>query len=592
MDSDNKIDLSQVNKTEKKLKLPSPTSIFRRQKGQKRDEVGKFTAGSGGLSAVKKFNLGRALPLILVISLVGGYLVFKSFAGTYHTCSTTTNSYTYSEECVTSSDEASVIRLYYGIFNRAPDKSGLQYWTGKLGNKTITFTEMARQFMGSSEFKNKYGTLSNEAFVKAMYPQVFGRAPDPSGLKYYTGKLTAKTITREGMMVEFTQSSEMKRSYAGQVAQALGITPERYLKTVNNVPTDKVTCYGQKIRKADGKDWCSVSLSSAVQTPEKNIVVASVPISSYVSSSANYTLCGLTELKNTIIKPANNINVGGGLRTIKGQLTGGSALAVNAYEQRGGNVLVWVPGTQGARRFCQSRVIPQNFADEVLIYASSSGQPANASAEFEMSSFLIGSNIDDLTTPELQGRTTNGKTDDCTSIYNSCDYTVGSKVVRIPGRWASTYTATAQTPKPDWVHEIKVPRNGKFNLNIHTSEQYSSALGMTRDEYANSRGPVLKIRVMEKTTKKPIKADLFEDHFDSTSKSWKPYKYPDASKAHKVHWSNSNLWLEGKTDKPTYVVVEIDVLEGQRTPMVSFSDDYWITDSDYYKSQTFTVFND
>lgn len=51
-----------------------------KQQQPKRDANGKFVGGSGGLTALKKFNWRRALPVVVVVSLTGGYLVFRSFA--------------------------------------------------------------------------------------------------------------------------------------------------------------------------------------------------------------------------------------------------------------------------------------------------------------------------------------------------------------------------------------------------------------------------------------------------------------------------------------------------------------------------------
>ncbi|MBP9738906.1 DUF4214 domain-containing protein [Candidatus Saccharibacteria bacterium] len=197
------------------------------KKNKKHSKPGRFTAGDGGLTTVKKFNWRRAVPIVLVISIAGGYFVFRSFAGTYGLCKAAWAdnglSGQYNKECVTNSDEAAVIRLYYGVFGRAPDASGLRYWSDKLLTKKLTLTQVAQQFTTSSEFKNKYGALSNEAFVKAMYVQIFGREPDSAGLTYWTNKLNAKTTTRESMVVSFTQSSEMKNKYVEQVSRVLAI---------------------------------------------------------------------------------------------------------------------------------------------------------------------------------------------------------------------------------------------------------------------------------------------------------------------------------------------------------------------------------
>ncbi len=77
---ENKIDLAAVNKSKKQLKLPEIKNLLTKQKGPKRDDEGKFTTGSGGLKRLDRFNLKRAIPLLVIVSLVGGSLVYQSFA--------------------------------------------------------------------------------------------------------------------------------------------------------------------------------------------------------------------------------------------------------------------------------------------------------------------------------------------------------------------------------------------------------------------------------------------------------------------------------------------------------------------------------
>lgn len=84
-DNHDKVDLSSVNKTSKKSKTPAALSNpFKKHKGPLRDDEGKFaaTTGGGGLKSLKKFNWKRAAPFIAIIALVGGVMVFQSFAAT------------------------------------------------------------------------------------------------------------------------------------------------------------------------------------------------------------------------------------------------------------------------------------------------------------------------------------------------------------------------------------------------------------------------------------------------------------------------------------------------------------------------------
>lgn len=77
--NESKVDLSSVNKKKNK-KLSELKNPLKKQKGPVRDSEGKFTSGSGGLRQLN-FNWKRALPVILVVALTGGFLVYRSFAG-------------------------------------------------------------------------------------------------------------------------------------------------------------------------------------------------------------------------------------------------------------------------------------------------------------------------------------------------------------------------------------------------------------------------------------------------------------------------------------------------------------------------------
>jgi hypothetical protein len=106
-----------------------------------------------------------------------------------------------------------VIRLYSAYFLRAPDKSGLPFWLGRR-RAGWTLSKISDNFAASSEFKNRYGTLSNSDYVKLVYTNVLGRDPDPGGLSYWTGQLDAKKKSRGQVMLNFSDSNEYKNKKA------------------------------------------------------------------------------------------------------------------------------------------------------------------------------------------------------------------------------------------------------------------------------------------------------------------------------------------------------------------------------------------
>lgn len=94
----------------------------------KRDHEGKFTSGSGGLKKIQHFNWSRALPVVVIVSLVGGFFVFKSFA---------------------SGSRAEVTKWYRTCLNREPEAGGLNYWAGRLDSGEHAWA-VADSFMKTS----------------------------------------------------------------------------------------------------------------------------------------------------------------------------------------------------------------------------------------------------------------------------------------------------------------------------------------------------------------------------------------------------------------------------------------------------------
>lgn len=103
-----------------------------------------------------------------------------------------------------------LVRLYRAYFLRDPDASGLVYWI-KRREAGEQLGPVSTSFAASSEFRRRYGSLSNAAFVARIYQNVLGRAPDAAGQRYWTGRLDSKRIDRGRLMVQFSESAEYRR---------------------------------------------------------------------------------------------------------------------------------------------------------------------------------------------------------------------------------------------------------------------------------------------------------------------------------------------------------------------------------------------
>ena len=111
-------------------------------------------------------------------------------------------------------------RLYSAYFERLPDYSGYGYWTGKLRNGS-SLKKVSDTFAASSEFKTKYGSLSNTAFVNRVYENVLKRQPDSGGRTYWVNKLNNKTASRGQVMLNFSESSENVNKMDSEVGSVL-----------------------------------------------------------------------------------------------------------------------------------------------------------------------------------------------------------------------------------------------------------------------------------------------------------------------------------------------------------------------------------
>ena len=120
--------------------------------------------------------------------------------------------------------------FYAAAFNRTPvpnsalpnsgDIGGLAFWTdayltgagGQLPAYRESVYDIADFFVTSDEFQSRYpASLTNEAFVTALYENMLDRAPDDGGLAFWVGRLNAG-ISRGTVLADFTNSEENQNS--------------------------------------------------------------------------------------------------------------------------------------------------------------------------------------------------------------------------------------------------------------------------------------------------------------------------------------------------------------------------------------------
>lgn len=120
--------------------------------------------------------------------------------------------------------EHQVARLYVAAFGRTADGAGLvAQYAGLRGGQTLA--QLGDGFVGSAEFTNRYGTLSDAGFVDALYRNVLGRAGDTAGAAFFQGAL-ARGASRGTILAAFADSDEERGRLNGNPNVTYAATAE------------------------------------------------------------------------------------------------------------------------------------------------------------------------------------------------------------------------------------------------------------------------------------------------------------------------------------------------------------------------------
>lgn len=114
-------------------------------------------------------------------------------------------------------------RIYEAAFNRAPDLSGLGYWINAMDNGAALIN-VAGGFIGSDEFQSRYGNASDTDFIRLLYENVLDRQPDAAGYQFWQEAMD-RGLTREGLLIEFSESQENESNVAPDIANGIYYTP-------------------------------------------------------------------------------------------------------------------------------------------------------------------------------------------------------------------------------------------------------------------------------------------------------------------------------------------------------------------------------
>ncbi|AUB78974.1 hypothetical protein BBH56_07610 [Spiribacter roseus] len=118
--------------------------------------------------------------------------------------------------------EAQAYRIYKAAFDRLPDLEGLGFWVNAL-ESGVGVDEVAAEFVASDEMAEKYGaSLTDRAYVDALYNNVLGRSPDDDGFEFWLNAIENNpAVSEESLLVEFAESTENVENVAGIIDEGV-----------------------------------------------------------------------------------------------------------------------------------------------------------------------------------------------------------------------------------------------------------------------------------------------------------------------------------------------------------------------------------
>ncbi len=109
----------------------------------------------------------------------------------------------------------SAYRLYKAAFDRKADATGLKLWTEKL-DQGVSMAEVAMGFVNSNEFKAANPNTDSASLINSYYQHVLHRAPDATGLQYWSNQM-ANGAGANDVLVAFSESNENISSTASEL---------------------------------------------------------------------------------------------------------------------------------------------------------------------------------------------------------------------------------------------------------------------------------------------------------------------------------------------------------------------------------------
>ena len=222
----------------------------------------------------------------------------------------------------TTTVQQEILGLYAALYNRAADSPGYSYWVsidgqqsdsggvtvGNASTNAVTLADAAvlgQQFVNTQNtyFNQTYGSLTDSAFINALYVNLGGNAGDPTGVAYWANLLAqaeaggeSVQAARAGLVGQFVHDLIAINLAPG--AAALGLTTDQYNAAVlrQEAIIDKIevsTAYMNASQQSGGGILVALSTTDAA-------FQASVAVLQGVTSDPNTVNVATTGINNAV----------------------------------------------------------------------------------------------------------------------------------------------------------------------------------------------------------------------------------------------------------------------------------------------------
>lgn len=107
----------------------------------------------------------------------------------------------------TTAQISAIQQLYIAYFNRPADAAGLDFWAKQVTNGA-SLDVISATFAATPEYKALFAGMSSDQIVNQIYQNLFNRAPDAAGLKFWSDKLTDKALTVDNVVAAVAASAQ------------------------------------------------------------------------------------------------------------------------------------------------------------------------------------------------------------------------------------------------------------------------------------------------------------------------------------------------------------------------------------------------